>query len=331
MTALRFLLGLPALKTGPLWDTARALDAPVLISANALSRWRLDADGYRTWCGFDPRNLHLISQHPAALDSAGFVAAQRYRGFPWTTEDYLDLAASAPWLWWASQDWCVEPEIARDRDAVLDRISGTVRLNMQCLIGAERRRITHNFMPVIQGWQPLDYIRCIERMPFIRDFPLIAVGSMCRRHVTGPNGILAVLDVLSDMFAGTATKFHLFGLKSQGMQHAAKQSHVASCDSQAYGIAARHEAGRRRISKTDQFLARTMRDWYARQIRMATALPPPQQLHTSAIAEVEPPLGTHELRVNAAYDELRTLHEAGEIDWSNLSPQTAYEFAYLDD
>ena len=64
---------------------------------------------------------------------------------------------------------------------------------------------------------------------------------------------------------------------------------------------------------------------------MATALPPPQQLHTSAIAEVEPPLGTHELRVNAAYGELRTLHEAGEIDWSNLSPQAAYEFAYLDE
>ena len=55
-------------------------------------------------------------------DLAGFVAASRYRGFPWGVDEYLDLAANAPWLWWASMDWCVEPEIAHDEDAILDRI-----------------------------------------------------------------------------------------------------------------------------------------------------------------------------------------------------------------
>ena len=34
-------------------------------------------------------------------------------------------------------------------------------------------------------------------------------GSMCRRHVGGPNGILAVLEALDSAFAGTATRFHL--------------------------------------------------------------------------------------------------------------------------
>ena len=41
------LLVLPALRDGSLWRTARRLDAPLLISANALSRWRTDVIGLR--------------------------------------------------------------------------------------------------------------------------------------------------------------------------------------------------------------------------------------------------------------------------------------------
>ena len=100
MNRATFLLGLPALREGALWATARALGAPVLVSANALSQWAVDADGYRMWTGFNGRALKLVHSHPVALDSAGFVAACRYRGFPWETEDYLDLAAAAPWIWW---------------------------------------------------------------------------------------------------------------------------------------------------------------------------------------------------------------------------------------
>jgi hypothetical protein len=148
------LLGLPAHCPGALWARVRSLDAPVLISANALSPWRVDGLGLRHWDGFDGRHLDLVSHYRVTLDSAGFVAASRYRGFPWSKSDYLDLAAAAPWFWWAAQDWCVEPEVAGNEDAVLDRISGTVRLNMVCLRGGERRGITDRFVPVLQGWLP---------------------------------------------------------------------------------------------------------------------------------------------------------------------------------
>jgi hypothetical protein len=93
---LRFLLGLPRLADGALWRTARRLGAPVLISANALSRWTRNAIGMRTWTGFDTRNLRLVHEHLVCLDSGGFVAAARYRGFPWELDDYLDLCAAAP-------------------------------------------------------------------------------------------------------------------------------------------------------------------------------------------------------------------------------------------
>ena len=43
----------------------------------------------------------------AALDSAGFVAMAKYRGFPWTIDQYLDLVESWPWCWYASWDQCV--------------------------------------------------------------------------------------------------------------------------------------------------------------------------------------------------------------------------------
>ena len=64
----------------------------------------------------------------AALDSAGFVAMAKYRGFPWTIEQYLDLVESWPWSWYASWDQCVEPEIASSKIDVFFRLAETCRL-----------------------------------------------------------------------------------------------------------------------------------------------------------------------------------------------------------
>ena len=327
----RFLVGLPALRPNALWKQALALRAPVLISANALSRWRDDGIGPREWRGFDRRHLGLVQRHPVALDSAGFVAARHYRGFPWSTRDYLDLAAAAPWLWWASQDWCVEPEVALDEDAVLDRVSGTVRLNMLCLCGGESRAITDRFVPVLQGWHPHHYLRCLERMPWALDFPLVGIGSMCRRHIHGEHGILHVLDVLDRAFLGSPARLHLFGLKSQAIAIASKHPRVASTDSQAYGVAARQDARKARVSKSDAMLARIMANWHAQQLAAIASRPPfppplpwPDPLHTAPPDQIE-------ARITAAMDELRDLHECGEIEWTDLSPRAAYELAFMDD
>jgi hypothetical protein len=47
---------------------------------------------------------------------------------------------------------------------VLDRISGTIRLNIECLRGAEDRGIADRFVPVIQGWEVEDYLRCLDQL-----------------------------------------------------------------------------------------------------------------------------------------------------------------------
>lgn len=327
----RFLLGLPALRDGVLWQTALQLPAPILISANALSRWHLDNLGLRCWAGFDTRWLRLLAQHPVALDSAGFVAARRYRGFPWDTNEYLDLAGTAPWLWWASQDWCVEPEMVHDEDAVLDRISGTVRLNVLCREGGKRRGIIDRFVPVIQGWHPDQYRRCVERMPWVRDFPLVGVGSMCRRHVHGEHGMLHVLDVLDTVFSDSDARFHLFGLKSQAIAIASQHPRVASADSQAYGIAARQDARKARVSKSDRMLAGVMAAWYRQQLTAIEGGPvvPMAQVWPAAAPVVAS--NDIEAKIAATAEALRALHEAGEIEWTDLSPRAAYELAFLDD
>lgn len=303
----------------------------MFLSANALSRWRLDRIGLRHWDGFDLRHLGLVLLHPIALDSAGFVAARLYRGFPWSTEAYVDLAASAPWLWWASQDWCVEPEVAHDEDAVLDRISGTVRLNMLCLNGGLRHGIADRFVPTIQGWHPHQDLRCIERMPWVLDCPLVGIGSMCRRHLHGEHGVMHVLDVLDGAFAGSGARWHLFGLKSQAIAVASQHPRVASADSQAYGVAARQDARKARQSKTDHLLAAVMARWYRQQIEAIAARPPvppprawPDPVRVAPANEIED-------RVANALERLRELHECGEIDWTDLSPQAALEIAFLDD
>jgi hypothetical protein len=330
---LRFLLGLPMLAEGPLWRAARALDAPILISANALSVWRRDALGLRHWCAFDRRNLHLVWQHPVHLDSGGFVSAVRYRGFPWTVEHYLDLCAAAPWQWFASADMCVEPEVAHNRTEVLDRISGTARLNRECLLAARARGIENRFVPVAQGWHPHDYLRCLDRMPDISRFPVLGVGSMCRRHVEGDTGILRIVDVLDRALGSSAIRLHLFGIKTTGMAELRDHARIASVDSQAYGVAARQNARKGGFTKSNAYLARVMTDWYRHQqtmlaVRATPFRAPPRPVAPPAAADAGPLPTALAAHLARAAEQLRDLYEAGEIEWTDLNPSRVWDFAF---
>lgn len=181
-----------------------------------------------------------------------------YLGYPWTVTHHMDLCEAAPWQWFASADMCVEPEVAQNRTEVFDRISGTARLNRECLIEARQRGIADRFTPVVQGWHPHDYLRCLDRMPDIAGFPILGVGSMCRRHVEGDTGILRVVDVLDRALGSSPVRLHLFGLKTTGMAELNSHPRIASVDSQAYGVAARKAAHKGGFFKSNAFLARVM-------------------------------------------------------------------------
>jgi hypothetical protein len=74
-----------------------------------------------------------------------------------------------------------------------------------------------------------------------------------------------------------------------------------------------------------------MQQWYERQL--ATMRTPPSRpvLKDAAVPEHPARSAPHEERIRDAYEELRALHEAGELSWSQLSPQRAYEMAFLDE
>lgn len=328
-TPIEIIVGLPGLSEGPLLARARALQLPVLISANSLSRWR-QRDGGREWAGW--RLRQLANAHGLAsimLDSAGFVLASKYRGLPWTVEDYVEgLAAAYPWRLWASLDHCVEPEIARDREEVLDRIARTVRLNIECHARAIDAGIASNFMPVLQGRQPSDYLRCLDGIAHIlRPGQTIAIGSTCRRAVHGEDGLLAVFETL-DRHLDSTHPLHGFGIKGPALSHLRAFDHrKITLDSSAFSYAARMSALFDGHAKTNRFVADHMERWTERQyarlarprsgFQSSLPLPPPPG----------PPLTGWETAIAAAREEIRTLVMDGEIAHDQITDAWIAEWA----
>jgi hypothetical protein len=323
IVSIEIILGLPHLRKGPLIETARKLGAPVLLSSNAFSRFE-SKDGERNWIGWDLRSLKNAAGLELVLDSAGFVAMARYRGFPWTAERYvLDLAAQYPFRWFSSMDLCVEPEVAPDRAKVLDRVAGTINLNKLCARLAVDAGIFERLMPVIQGWLPDDYLRCLDGCP-VENATLIGVGSMCRRHLLGPAGIVAAIEAIDRYLGAHPAKLHLFGLK--GAAAAALRGHprIGSLDSQAYGIRARRLAWERGVSKRDAFVAAVMEDWY-RTLTVRLNEPewerraPRMKDIIAGVNALALPQGDLDRRIFAIEEEFRELVAEGDLEHDDFS------------
>lgn len=253
-------VGLPQ-PSGQLVGAARTRGYPVLFSANAFATTYPrghEREGY--FRAFRLPRAGQLAGLSAALDSGGFVSAVRYRDFRWSVEAYYDLVAAHPWDWHASMDYCCEPEIADDRPTRLLRMAATVGAYRLCCREAAHRGLPAP-MPVIQGWTADEYLMCLDWLALPEDTPLIGVGSVCRRHLHGPDGLLAVVSAI-DSALPSSTRLHLFGVKSQALQVLSKSSRVASVDSMAWDAQARAE---RRTGRSAAFRIGHMDRWTTRQ------------------------------------------------------------------
>lgn len=273
----RIIVGLPHLSDGALLRKAESNGWPVMVSASSLAKWEtIEHRGQRArqWKAWNkgPLDRLLDRSIEIHLDSAGFVAMALRGGYDWTPESYVHDLASHPAIHrFSSMDMCVEPEIAPDRMEVRERIARTIALNHRCAAAARDAGCASRMMPVIQGVNASDYLRCYEAISsVIPAHGTIGVGSMCRRRTGGEEGSIAIVEALDRELPPEIT-LHLFGVKSDSYEAMAMfGNRVASVDSQSYGTRARCIANERRktepeFSKTDEFVASVMASWHAKQ------------------------------------------------------------------
>lgn len=239
------------------------------------------------------RRVHADLFHgvPTALDSAGFVAMVRYRGYRWTLGQYVAFAGTYPWDWWAAPDFCCEREVAADRAEVLHRVRATAaKLAWALALAADMG--VKPCLPVLQGWEPDDYLRCADLITGYMDLPdLVGLGSMCRRHLAGPAGAVAIVERL-DAVLPARIGFHLFGVKGDVAAALRDHPRLVSIDSQAFEAAARRGAYKRRkvepgFSCNMAWRLGHMRAWYRRVAADLARPAPPRWPVQTALAMLE--------------------------------------------
>jgi len=233
-------------------EVCEAHDVPMMLSAGALY------DRARNRLRPYPKSMHGAK---VAIDSAGFTAMTVHGGvYPWSADEYLDLVEQANAVWYASRDYCVEPSIAKDASVRADRIRKTVDEYASLCAAASARGLPAP-MPVLQGWFPHEYIECWHAMG--RPSGLVGIGSVCRRHLRGRDGLLAILDELS---AHGVERAHLFGVKGASVDIVLSDMFLArmvdSVDSHAWDYGARMSG----IKSIDERLA-YLSDWIEKQTR----------------------------------------------------------------
>lgn len=315
-------IGVP-LTGGRLVAAARDRGLPVLFSANAFARTYPKGhqrEGF--FRGFSKPDAAQFAGLDAALDSAGFVAAARYGDYRWTVEDYFDLVQSHPWAWYSSLDFCCEPEVAGDRPLRLLRMAATVAMLGRCRREALERGLPPP-MPVLQGWTPDEYTQCASWMSLPAWPRLVGIGSVCRRHVHGKDGISAILAAVDDVLP-PHVKVHLFGVKSAALESLGGHPRIASVDSMAWDAAARAE---RRSGRDLDFRIQHMEAWSSRQRRIAASVRPGSGVRTRlfAPAELGARLEGDDLVLEALALQYADLVIGGELDYRDAVHQCHYD------
>lgn len=320
--ATQIRVGVP-LTGGRLVAAARERAYPVLFSANAFARtYPKGHERAGDFKGFRLPDPGQFAGLDAALDSAGFVAAVQYGDYRWTVEDYFDLVQSHPWAWYASMDYCCEPQIAQDRPLRLLRMAATASMLGRCRREAAHRGLPLP-MPVLQGWTPAEYATCAQWLPVI-DWPeLVGIGSVCRRPVHGHDGILAILEAV-DAVLPPHVRLHLFGVKSAALAMLAHHPRVASVDSMAWDVQARAE---RRTGRDMEFRIGHMQAWADRQQGIASRPQPGAGVQSMLFdpAEFGGFSGTDELVLEALALQYADLVMSGDLEYRDAVHHCHYD------
>jgi hypothetical protein len=171
-----------------------------------------------------------------ALDSGGFTELTMHGHWVTGREEYIEAveryqAEIGRLAWAAPQDWMCEPFIT-------DKTGLSIREHQDRTVQSYLDlRDRGPFIPVLQGWDLPDYLRCLdlyaEAGVDLTALPIVGVGSVCRRQAEGEIG------VIFRALWGRGIACHGFGVKRTGLR--LYGSYLASADSMAWSYQARHD------------------------------------------------------------------------------------------
>lgn len=154
-----------------------------------------------------------------ALDSGGFTELSMFGEWRTTPGEYVQAVARYATEigrldWAAPQDWMCEPWIvAKTGLSVHEHQRRTVDNFI------ELRQLSEGgpFIPVLQGWEPDDYLRHIDMYDEagidLTDHNTVGLGSVCRRQDTDEIG--ALIETITGI---VGPRLHGFGVKGAGIR-----------------------------------------------------------------------------------------------------------------
>lgn len=174
---------------------------------------------------------------PWALDSGGFTELGKFNGWVTTEGEYADSIARyeeeiGSLDWAAPQDWMCEPQmLVKTGKAVAEH----QELTVGSVVSLRSRGLRTPIVPVLQGQQLADYLRCITLYEAagidLFSEPIVGLGSVCRRQAT------TEIDIIVQEISGLGLRLHGFGVKKTGPLWC-----LESADSMAWSLSARKSA-----------------------------------------------------------------------------------------
>jgi hypothetical protein len=218
---VEFLLGTPE----PSW--LRRSSVPLFISHRRLQRYK----------GALPKAIG-----PWACDSGGFTALNKPAGqWDMTESEYIDAVSryveEVGMLQWAApMDWMCEPKVVRNTGLT---VTEHQHRTVDNYVSLRDEAPQLPFIPVLQGYEPSDYDRCIAMYDAagvdLWKTPLVGLGTMCRRQATDE-----IDRIVSDL-ALSGLSLHGFGIKIRGLKKYGWA--LTSADSMSWSIRARKADG----------------------------------------------------------------------------------------
>lgn len=201
------------------------------------------------------RKLELYPRRHYAIDSGAFTELQQHGKFQTSPQEYIDALIRADEqigdiAWAAPQDWMCERPVREGGTWNGQHFAGTgltvddhLHLTVDNFVLLEQLWYERGgygdcpVMPSVQGEKIADYERCVRYyldagVKLAEDYPVVGVGSVCRRQNTDEIG--RIVRTLAQM----DLPLHGFGVKIEGLARYGRW--LTSADSMAWSKNYRH-------------------------------------------------------------------------------------------